>query len=114
MKIPPDAIIPHDKLNNYLLAFKARNDKSKFLAIGGFTLSNSDALREALRSLAATVDAIEDRTDEYGKFYRVEGGIIGVNGVRLSVATIWLKRKIDGRFQFVTLMPLGREVRDDA
>ena len=113
MKIPPDAIIPNDKLINYLLALKARNDKSKFLAIGGFTHANADALREAIRLLADHAEAIGDRTDEYGTFYRVEGGIMGVNGVRLLVVTIWLKRQIDGKFQFVTLKPLGREVRND-
>jgi hypothetical protein len=41
----------------------------------------------------------------YGIFYGVEGDLAGINGVTLSVTTIWLKRKIDGKFQFITLAP---------
>ncbi|MGH9851766.1 MAG: DUF6883 domain-containing protein [Blastocatellia bacterium] len=105
MKIPDDAIISDDKLTRYLLVHKARNDKSKFLARAGFTQQNPGALLAAIRSLIGMVEAVEDRTDEYGTFYRVEGELIGVNSVNLSVATIWLRRKLDGKFQFITLIP---------
>jgi hypothetical protein len=39
--------------------------------------------------------------DSYGTFYRVAGKLAGPNGVNLSVTTIWLKPRIDGKFQFV-------------
>ena len=105
MNIPAEAIISDDKLTRYLLVYKARNDKSKFLARAGFTLQNPENLLAAIRSLSEAVEAVEDRTDEYGTFYRVEGELIGVNGVHLSVTTVWLRRKIDGQYQFVTLKP---------
>lgn len=105
MKIPDDAIIPDGKLTRYLLVHKARNDKSKFLAQAGFTQQNPEALLTAIRSLTEVAEAVEDRTSEYGVFYRIEGELIGVNGVRLSVTTIWLQRKVDGKFQFITLVP---------
>jgi hypothetical protein len=35
----------------------------------------------------------------------VAGELVGVNGVALSVVTIWLQQQIDGQFQFVTLKP---------
>jgi len=35
--------------------------------------------------------------------HRVEGKIIGVNEINLSVITIWLKRTIDDKFQLITL-----------
>ncbi len=105
MKIPADAVIPDDKLTRYLLAHKARNDKSKFLAQAGFTQQNPEALRVAIQSLARSVEAVEDKTNEYGTFYRVEGELVGTHRVSLSVTTIWLQRQIDGKFQFVTLKP---------
>ncbi|NMG08903.1 DUF6883 domain-containing protein [Brasilonema sp. UFV-L1] len=105
MKIPADAIIPNDKLTRYLLVYKARNDKSKFLAQAGFTQENPEALQTAIKSLAELVEAVEDGTNEYGIFYRVEGDLNGLNGVNLSVVTIWLQRQSDGKFQFVTLKP---------
>lgn len=106
MKIPEDAVISDDKITRYLLVQKARNDKSKFLAQAGFTTHNPEALRAAIQSIVETGEAVEDRSNEYGVFYQVVGDLIGVDGVTLSVVTIWLQRQIDGKFQFVTLKPL--------
>lgn len=106
MRIPEDAIIPNDKMTRYLLIQKARNDKSKFLAQAGFTLQNPEALAAAIHSLIAMSEAVEDRNNEYGAFYKVAGELVGINGVSLSVVTIWLQRQIDEKFQFVTLKPL--------
>ncbi len=106
MRIPKDAIIPDDKITSYLLVQKSRNDKSKFLAQGGFTTDDPKALKAAIQSIAEAGEAVEDRSNEYGVFYQVVGELVGANGVILSVVTIWLQRQIDGKFQFVTLKPL--------
>jgi len=103
--MPQDAIIPDDKISNYLLKYRDKDDKSKFLAQAGFTEDNPEKLRLAILQLMETVDPIEDITNEYGTFYRIEGELIGVNQRNLSVVTVWLKRKIDNQFQFVTLKP---------
>ena len=105
MKIPVDAIIPEAKLTKYLLAFKPRNDKSRFLAQAGFTIENSQTLKLAIQQLSQSVEAMPDRTNEYGTFYNVSGILQGSNGINLLVVTIWLKRKTDGKFQFITLKP---------
>jgi hypothetical protein len=105
MKLPPNVIIADDKLNKYLLLYKKKNDKSKFLAQAGFTQNNPDELKLAIYQLISIAEPIEDLTNEYGTFYRVEGILIGINQKNLSVVTIWLKRKIDNQFQFVTLKP---------
>jgi len=105
VRIPEDLIIPDTKITHYLLVQKARNDKSKFLAQAGFTRENSQALKAAIQEQAVARDAVEDRSNEYGTFYQVEGDLVGANGVNLSVVTVWLQRQIDGKFQFVTLKP---------
>ncbi len=105
MKIPHDAIIPDSKITRYLLVLREQDDKSKFLAQAGFTQDNPEQLISALCQLADAVEAVEDTTNEYGIFYRVEGELIGINNRNLSVITIWLNRKIDGKFQFITLKP---------
>jgi hypothetical protein len=105
VKIPEDAVIPNDKITRYLLVQKVRNDKSKFLAQAGFTLENSEALIVAIQSLMKISDAVEDRSNEYGIFYQAVGELVGVNGTKLSVVTIWLQRRTDEKFQFVTLKP---------
>lgn len=105
MRIPVDAIIPDDKITRYLLVQKARNDKSKFLAKAGFTMENPESLKAAIQSLTKTHEAIKDGDNEYGTFYRLTGELVVLNGVILSVVTIWLQRPVDGKFQFVTLKP---------
>lgn len=105
MQVPKDAIIPNEKITRYLLVLQARNDKSKFLARAGFTLKNPEELINAIRLLVEKEEAIEDRRNEYGVFYQVTGELVGVNGVNLSVTTVWLFRQIDQKFQFVTLKP---------
>jgi DNA-binding IclR family transcriptional regulator len=108
VKIPAEAVIPDEKITRYLLAQRARNDKSKFLAQAGFTTDDPEALRAAIQSIAEAGEAVEDRSNEYGVFHQVIGELVGVNGVTLSVVTIWLQRQIDGKFQFITLKPLKK------
>ena len=105
MKIPDDAVIPEEKLTNYLLVPRPWDDKSKFLAQAGFTPENPDDLLAALRRLAAGSDAVEDGTNEYGTFYRVEGELVGPGGRTLAVIAVWLRWAFDGTFHFVTLKP---------
>jgi hypothetical protein len=92
VRIPADAIIPDDKLTRYLLVYKARNDKSKFLAQAGFTQENPEASRAAIQVVVELGEAVEDRANEYGTFYQAEGELIGTNEVNLPVTTIWLQR----------------------
>lgn len=107
MKIPADAIIPVEKLTEYLLISKPRNDKSRFLAQAGFTSENPDLLETAIRQLISKNEAIPDRQDQYGQFYRVEGNLIGPSGI-LETVTVWLERLHDGEFRFITLKPARR------
>lgn len=105
MKIPDDAAIPEEKLTRYLLVPRSSDDKSKFLALAGFTQDNPGNLMTALRRLASKADALEDGTSEYGTFYRVEGELIGPDGLALTVVSVWLRWASDGTFHFVTLKP---------
>jgi len=105
VKIPNDAIIPEQKITQYLLVFKAKDDKSKFLAQAGFTQENPDLLDTAIRDLANKVEAVVDDQNEYGIFFLVIGEINGTENRKLSVITVWLQRAIDQKFQFITLKP---------
>lgn len=104
MKLPDDAVIPREKLTQYLLVPQVKNDKSKFLAQAGFTQDNPDALESAIRHLIRKQDAVQDREDEYGIFYRVTGVLDGISR-DLKVITIWLYSPKERNYRFITLKP---------
>ena len=104
MRIPADAIIADEKLTRYLLVYRPFDDKSKFLAQAGFTIYNWPVLRQAIRTLADAVEAVEEGADEYGVFFQVRGALRGPGG-NLSVKLVWMRRAVDGRSHFVTLVP---------
>jgi hypothetical protein len=61
MKLPRDVVIAEEKLTQYLLIWRTRNDKSGYLARAGYELSNDDVLEADLRQLAATAEAEADK-----------------------------------------------------
>ncbi len=105
MKLPADAVIPREKLVSYLLASRRKNDKSRYLALAGFTRDNPEILDASLRRLIAEHEAVIDRVDDYGVFYRVAGPLQGPDGI-LPVVSIWMKQETDGVCRFVTLKPM--------
>ncbi|MEA5579557.1 DUF6883 domain-containing protein [Anabaena sp. UHCC 0451] len=105
MKIPDNAIIPPEKLTNYLLVPRTKDDKSKFLAQAGFTQDNPEKLLTAIRQLVTNNEAIIDNVNEYGTFYTVTGYLEGINTINLAVVTVWLQSNYDGSFRFITLKP---------
>ncbi len=107
MRIPSDATIDEAKFTDYLLVQRPWDDKSGYLRRAGFELKNWSDLRAAIRRLADAVDAVEDGSNEYGTFYRVEGMLEGPAG-NLQVVCIWMKQAIDGKVRFVTLKPSTR------
>ena len=104
MKIPADSIIPREKLTQYLLAHRAKSDKSQYLAQVGFTQADPEALQVAIRQLAAASEAVVDRQDVYGMYLLAAGELHGPRGT-LSVVTVWIVQAVDGVCRFVTLKP---------
>ncbi len=72
MKIPADAVIAPEKLANYLLAHRRKNDKSRYLLRAGFDQSNPEVLEAAIRKACAGGDAIAQRVSEYGTYLPVD------------------------------------------
>lgn len=105
MNVPADATIAREKLTQYLLAPRARNDKSRFLARAGFTQANPDALEAALRRQAAAAEAQIERQNVHGIYLNVRGNLHGPRGT-LQVVTVWIMLATNGECRFVTLKPV--------
>lgn len=113
MKIPADAIIAPEKLTQYLLVWQPKKDKSKFLALAGFTFDNPQDLEASIRQILETNEAVFEKENEFGQYFQVEGDLIGTNKRILGVITIWiLKTSGNNKFHFVTLKP-GRSFKHD-
>ncbi len=61
MKLSPDSDITRIKITQYLLRLRDEDDKSKFLALAGYTLAGADRLLDDIRNLL-TLDADFVRT----------------------------------------------------
>lgn len=104
MRIPADAIIADSKLADYLLKPRDEDDKSRFLALGGFSSDRPTELLEAIRLQSRSSDAVLQRQTPYGDVYTVDGDLSSPDGRPLAVTTVWIVR-LDGQVTFVTLVP---------
>ena len=103
MKLPPNAQIAWRKITEYLLTFRAEDDKSLFLAQAGYIGSAAERLLRDLRQLSQQ-DASFIEATEYGDKYEIRGMLLGPNGRDLKVVTIWMIEH-GGDSKFITLYP---------
>ncbi len=109
MKLSQNAFIAHEKLKNYLLAFKKRNDKSQWLAEVGYTKENWQVLKDDLQRQILSLEAELSDYTQYGQTYEIRGRLTGPNGKTLSVQTIWMTEISTGITKFITMYPDKKE-----
>jgi hypothetical protein len=93
-------IIPEEKLKQYLLVYKERNDKSGFLKSLGFELENWQDLAIEIAELAVSNEVRFEKHSEFGNLYSVLGKLRD-----LEVVTIWFHLEPSNKYRFVTLFP---------
>jgi hypothetical protein len=106
MKLPPDAVVAYEKVAHYLLVRQDRSDKSAFLALGGYSPSNPDALIAGLTEIRDREDAQLVDENDFGLYYEAVGVLRGPSWVALRVRTIWLTERLSGTTRFITLIPI--------
>ena len=105
MKLAGNVVIAEEKLTQYLLVWRARNDKSGYLAQAGYELSNWDVLEGDLRRLAETAEAESEGSTLFGEFLSARGELRSPKGVILKVKTVWIRLAEANETRFVTLIP---------
>lgn len=100
---PQDAVIAKEKLTQYLLILLPKDDKSKFLAQAGYGLSNWQQLEQDIRTQVLSRAAEFLETTRHGDKYCIRTKLRGVNGIELSILTIWMVTNEAAKF--VTLVP---------
>lgn len=105
MKLEPPFLVAESKLTNYLLISLPRDDKSNYLRLADYQLSNWSVLEKDLLALVETSDATLEGNSVFGDLYSIVGSLVGPNGRSLMVKTIWMKEKKTGFTKFITLYP---------
>ncbi|MCP4107875.1 MAG: hypothetical protein GY749_20415 [Desulfobacteraceae bacterium] len=105
MKLPENTVIAREKLTNYLLIQKKRNDKSKWLAGAGYTSENWQVLEADLKNHILSEDAVPVERTEFGQMYEIRGRLTGPNGKNLTVLTVWMTDSETGITRFITMYP---------
>ena len=76
------------------------------MAKAGYTHDDWKRLEEDLRTQILPLRATPIEPNRFGQKYSIVGELIGINGVTISVETIWIIQ--DGATRFVTLLPFRR------
>jgi len=105
MKLPNNAVITPEKLTQYLLVLRKRNDKSKWLAQAGYTLEDWQVLETDLRLQILSLEATPTESSHYGQIYEIRGNLTGPNGQMLAVLTVWMTEIATGITKFITMYP---------
>ena len=105
MKLPHGTLITQEKLTQYLLTLRKRNDKSQWLAQAGYSLENWQVLEDDMRNQILSADATPIENTKYGEMYEIRGSLIGPNGKSLPVCTIWMTETATGSTKFITMYP---------
>ncbi|MGK0172064.1 MAG: hypothetical protein ACI9W2_003798 [Gammaproteobacteria bacterium] len=108
MKLPnaTDAILPPEKLQDYLLSTThlVGRYKAAFFRGLGYERDNWRVLERDLRSLLKE-DAIELESTEFGQKFSAQGSLTGPNGRSASIVTVWIILVDSDVPRFVTAYP---------
>jgi len=105
MTLPPETIIAPRKVTHYLLRLLDKDDKSRFLALGGYTSNDPAQLSRDVREQLLPLYAELVGSTEYGTKYRITGTLRGPNGRELRVVSYWMSVEATGLTKFLTLYP---------
>jgi uncharacterized protein DUF6883 len=102
-----DAIIPPDKLRDYLLSTTHPDGRGKAEYLGrlGYSQDTAGKLDPDLREQILSLDAQPGRPSPYGQKYEILGPLTGPNGKNAWVRTIWIVPTGETAPRLVTLIP---------
>ncbi|MEK7728070.1 MAG: DUF6883 domain-containing protein [candidate division KSB1 bacterium] len=100
-------IIAPEKLRDYLLnpSHDEGKSKARFLNEMGYEQTNWQILEADLRAQHLPVDVIPGKQSLFGTKYEIVAPLIGPNGQKRWIRSIWMIRRRESVVRFVTLIP---------
>lgn len=100
------AVVPPAKVRDYLLSHShpVGRFKARFFRALGFSIENWELLSDALHQSAATSD-FEELESPFGRKFKGTTTIIGPEGERAVIATVWILRERESEPTLVTAYP---------
>jgi hypothetical protein len=108
MKLPgQDAIIPPEKLRDYILSPSHPDGRGKaaYLAQLGYSQGDWLRLEVDLREQHLSHEAQPGKYSPYGRKYEILAPLAGPNGATAWVRSIWIVLSDENRPRLVTLIP---------
>ena len=102
------AIIPKEKLTNYILSetHSTGKFKAKFFSKLGFNITNISLFKKSLLKIAKTEEIVDEIITPYGTKYILEGKLDNPIGKIVKVRTLWIIEKSKNIPRFVTVYPV--------
>jgi len=100
-------VIAPEKLLDYILNFANPDGepKARFLGEMGYDQKKWQILENDLREQHLTLEASSGKESIYGKKYEIIAPLVGPNGQRRWLRSIWMIRANETFARFVTLIP---------
>ena len=101
------ALIDASKVRDYLLSpsHPIGRFKARFFAALGYAQQDWPLLSEDLLRIARSGQAALGQPSSFGQKYEVSGTLIGPNGRKARVTTVWVVRPEEEAPRFVTAFP---------
>jgi hypothetical protein len=105
--LPEKTNIDPRKLRDYLLnpAHPEGATKAQYLSEMGYNQENYRILEVDLRSQHLTCDAQPGKVSIYGVKYEIVAPLVGPNGKKRLIRSVWMIRKSDSFASLITLIP---------
>ena len=100
-------IIAPEKLYDYVLDLTNRDGESKarFLEEIGYNRKNWQILEADLRAQHLSQEARPGKKSRYGEKYEIVAPLVGPNGKKRWLRSIWMIRNGERAARFITLIP---------
>lgn len=108
MKLPKEAtIIPAEKLRDYVVNPLSPDgaSKARYLLAMGYDQHNWKTLEQDLRMQHLSQDVETGQQSVYGHKYEIRAPVVGPNGNRRWLRSVWMIRQGETVARLITLIP---------